>query len=659
MPHRPQRPRPRGIAIARRSSGDGGDGGDRGDRIPLVHVLAGLLGLGLLLGGALLSGCAPSSGHRASPGGGGGGGGSCPAFCTRCDAHGACLDCPAGQTLCSGGAVFSCNADGTLGTQLKQCAAGEVCAGSDCLSACDAAASTRSYIGCDYWPVTTLSSQINPYFDFAVVVANPASVGDVTQGAPAHVNVFRGAGHTPIRSVTVAPGAVQTMMLPWVPELAQNQAAATGGADERSVLSMGGAYHLVSDLPVTVYQFSPLQFEKPATASCMDGPYKQCRSDADCDRGGRCVGGGFLGLGTCQDTRNCHSYTNDASILLPTAILKTEYLVIARQTFTVDSGGGPGAIPGFFAVVGTEDGTRVTVTYSAYTEAGSGVGAESPGGSASYQLNRGDVLQVASKKALSPCALMSSDGASSYCDLGPTYDLTGTRVVSDRPVAVFGGHSCSFVPYDRWACDHLEEQMVPLDNWGQKVIVAQTQPQIAGEPNVFRVVSGSDGNSITFDPPVHAPVTLGKGQYLELVAQGAFQASGSGRVAVAQYMVGQNYLGAGNAMTATVGDPAFGLGVNVEQMRNSYDFLTPDTYTRSYVNLVAPAGTTARLDGATAAGAWSAIGGTGYAFLRVPLSAGAHHATSDSRFAITVNGVAPYTAYLYVGGQDFNDIQLQ
>src|SRR4029079_11825410 len=118
-----------------------------------------------------------------------------------------------------------------------------------------------------------------------------------------------------------------------------------------------------------------------------------------------------------------------------------------------------------------------------------------------------------SKHATKPCAATSKDTNFGYCDLGTKYDLTGSHVVADQPVEVFGGHACSFVPYNTWACDHLEEQMTPLDTWGQKVIAVQTKPIVNGDPGVFRVMSGSDGNQITFDPPsVHAGLTLDAGK---------------------------------------------------------------------------------------------------------------------------------------------------
>ena len=157
---------------------------------------------------------------------------------------------------------------------------------------------------------------------------------------------------------------------------------------------------------------------------------------------------------------------------------------------------------------------------------------------------------------------------------------------------------------------------------------------------------------------MHDPVRLDRAQYLEFAAEGGFLARGTGRLAVAQFMVGQNYLGFG-ASGAPVGDPAFGLGVSVEQLRQSYDFLTPATYTRSYVNVVAPLGTSVILDGKPLSGELSAIGGSGYGVRREQVEPGAHHITGDRAFGITVSGVALYTSYLYPGGQDFKDIAIQ
>lgn len=583
--------------------------------------------LSSLLFGALVlftvATCGPSG---RSGGGGGGGGNGCPASCKNCDPQGACHDCVAGQTACRSDTVVNCNGDGTFGTQVKECdvANNQRCTGGTCLSPCDVAASSHSYIGCDYWPTTTLTSQLNPEFDFAVAVANPLAIGDVVQSAPATITVT--IGDQEVAKKTVMPGEVETIILPWVESLSQPP---TGGARmEKSALVPDGAYHLVSSIPVTVYQFSPLQFEKPSNAKCQDQ-----------------LGG-----------PTCHSYTNDASILLPSTALQNDYLIISRQTFALVRPGAPTTpIPGFFAVVATENNTVVNVIYSANTEGGTNVPAQKAGSKTSYTLQKGTVLEVVSQRAVSPCVNTAKDLQATYCDLGPKYDLTGTRVTADKPIAVFGGHACSFVPYNKWACDHLEEQLTPLDTWGKKVIVVQTEPQIKGEKNVFRIISGKDGNAITFDPPVYKSVTLNSGQYVEFIADGGFQVEGSERLAVGQFMIGENAVN-DQGTPDKVGDPAFGLGVPVEQFRNNYDFLTPESYTKSYVNVIAPIAASLRLDNMPFPGPFTAIGSTGFGYKRLLIDPGAHHMTGDVAFGITVSGIANFTSYLYVGGQNLNQI---
>lgn len=617
------------------------------------------LGRGLLAAMILFApivGCTPSSRGTFKTDGGGGGGG-CPQGCTRCTQQGQCQDCTANQEFCAGGNVVLCNPDGTIGPISKMCdqAHGESCAGASCLSPCDVAASTHSYIGCDYWPTTLLNSELNPYFDFAVAVANPLTVGDVVQSAPATVTVT--IGGKMVATKTVAPGAVETIILPWVTALSQPPTCDNTGMctspKPASVLAKAGAYHLVSTIPVTVYQFNPLQFAKPATKTCVDPPYKACSKAADCNPGDTCAFDINYGQQVCKNPATCHSFTNDASILLPSTALKNEYVAISRQTF--GTAANTDGIPGYVAIVATDDNTNVMVQSTAFTEAGNGAAALSPGGTQSFLLNKGDVLELVSKRRGNACAGMSSDAQGTYCDLGPKYDLTGSHITGDKPIVVFGGHSCSFVPYNKWACDHLEEQITPLDTWGQKIAVTPTKPYtVAKEPNVWRVVSGSDNNMITFEPnSAHAPVTLGVGQYVEFASATAFVASGTGRIAVGQYMVGENYMA---ASMQEIGDPSLGLGVPVEQWRNSYDFLAPASYTENIVTIIGPAGAAYTLDEQPVNGTTTPIGNGMYAWMYLSLKPGAHHLTSGSAFGITVSGTANYTSYLFVGGQNLNDV---
>ena len=44
-------------------------------------------------------------------------------------------------------------------------------------------------------------------------------------------------------------------------------------------------------------------------------------------------------------------------------------------------------------------------------------------------------------------------------------DLTGTKVTSNKPISLFSGHECAFVPYLTESCDPLIEQMPPTKLW--------------------------------------------------------------------------------------------------------------------------------------------------------------------------------------------------
>lgn len=533
-----------------------------------------------------------------------------------------CAVCRPNSGACDGFVVQRCRPDGSGYDNVATCdpAAGQACDATTaaCVSPCDAAAATNSYIGCEYWPVATLNAGLErSVFSFAVVVSNP-------QTAPANVTVTRNGA--PVASATIAAGAVQTIMLPWVEDLQ---------SDASSSLLAGGAYRLLSTLPVTVYQFNPLEFQSGATSS----------------------------------------YSNDASLLLPTHVLTPNYVVTSRAamvTEIVDPGFPPIippstqqlSSPGFFSVYAVEAGaTTVSIQFSADVSASTDgrVRAFRRGETGTFMLGQGDVLQIVTAIP-STCDRSGGhdvqDGVDIYyCAVGPTYDLTGSEIRASARVGVIAGHNCAFVPFDKWACDHLEEHLFPEEAWGVEAIVSVTQP-LRGEPNVIRILSGRDGNSITFDPAsVHAPVTLNRGQILEFEAREHFRIQATEAIQVAQFVVGQDYGGLSTSGTGGQGDPAMTLAIPSEQYRTSYSFLAPSTYTSNYVNVTAPTGASITLDGVAVTG-FTPIGSTGFGVARVMVSGGAHQIAGDAAFGIVVYGYASYTSYAYPGGLDLEQINI-
>jgi hypothetical protein len=419
-----------------------------------------------------------------------------------------------------------------------------------------------------------------------------------------------------------------------------------------SVLARGAAYHLVSTLPVTVYQFNPLEYETAGSQPTT--------------------------IGT-----TVNSFSNDASLLLPTHTLTGNYIVMSRATHFLrrhytneddpsDNGDLFGMSPGFFTLVGVSESSSVDITFTSHVVASTdgAVRAFAPGETGTFTLGRGDVLQVTSgvPATCTPVGAPDTQQIQTdiftfydldiyYCQVGDDYDLTGTQIRSTGQLELVAGHNCDFVPANRWACDHLEEGIFPLETWGTSALVAVSQP-IRSEPNVIRIVSGDDSNAITFDPPsVHAGITLNRGEFVEFEATQSFRASGTDSISVAQFLVGQDYAGIGTAGTAGNGDPSQSLAIPTEQYRTSYTFLAPSTYSISFVAVSAPSGVEVSLDGAPISG-FSPVGGTGFGVANVSITGGVHSISSASPFGIVVYGFGSYTSYMYPGGLDLQRINV-
>jgi hypothetical protein len=244
-----------------------------------------------------------------------------------------------------------------------------------------------------------------------------------------------------------------------------------------------------------------------------------------------------------------------------------------------------------------------------------------------------------------------------YCSVTDG-DLTGTTVSATAAVGVFAGHNCTFMPYYAWACDHLEEMMFPLETWGNDfVMTAPSHPGGAGVvPTMYRVLAMEPDTTISFDPAVYAATTLQPGQRIEFESDQDFRvSSGDKQIYVTQTLMGQDYF-----TDSDSGDPAMGSGVPVFQSRSIYTFLTPDTYTYNFVNIVAPSGAAVTLDGA-AVTAWTPIGSSGYSVARLPLVPGSHLAEGEGEegFGIMAYGYAPYTSYLFPGGMNVEEFVLE
>jgi len=302
---------------------------------------------------------------------------------------------------------------------------------------------------------------------------------------------------------------------------------------------------------------------------------------------------------------------NDSSLLIPDHALGQYYIVAAWSS---NIGGHSSA----FNVVGVHDGTSVTWTPPNATSAGTGVAAVAAGATGMATVDHYDLLQV----------------------IAPT-DISGTIVETSQPAWVVGTVPCVNIPAGVTFCDHIEEQLIGLEFWGTEYVGAHA-PNRGSEQYWWRVYSGSDGVTITTEPPQPGtPVMLDRGEYHEFSTQESFVITGDGPFMPVQYLEGQD----GGAGT---GDPASYQMVPTEQFLPRYVFVTGTGYTENYVQIIRPlGGADVLVDGAVVGGYYT-LGG--FEVADWPIAEGPHVADSSDSFGVVQVGYTGVTSYAYPGG---------
>ena len=513
-------------------------------------------------------------------------------FCSFQDGEYLCTNqiCTPGQTRCAGLAgTETCADDGTSWTAGTTCTSGTQCDNGECRSLCEINSKVSSFLGCEYWSadLDNITGGLNA--PHAVIVSNPHP--DIT----AEVTVTNGAGdpvHVDGWPESVPPGELAI----W--RFENNAVNALDNTDLLDTAYIDGTmlgnqtFKFESSVPVTAHQFNPL-----------------------------------------IDT---NVYTNDASLLLPTNAIGSEYLAMSWKHRSSGF-----ELRGYVTViaVGTEA-TEVQVTPTAAVVAGTdrltnnAIPRIAPGETRTFTLQPGQILNLETE--------------------GPAEaDLTGTEILSNQPITVFGGHECANVPLGFDACDHLEQQLYPVNSWGSAYAGTYFVRRRPEQVEIWRILSGADGVVLTTNPPVPNVdgITLDRGEFVEFEASTDFDLNASGPILAAQYMVGTNYRNLGD------GDPAFTLLVPTQQWRRDYIVLTPPAYHADYLNVVAPVNTTVTLDGvAIQPDQFQAFGIAGFAVARVEVGDGPHSLVGDDEFGVIAYGYDSAVSYAYPGGLNLESI---
>lgn len=311
---------------------------------------------------------------------------------------------------------------------------------------------------------------------------------------------------------------------------------------------------------------------------------------------------------------------SEAFCAFPTPMLGLQYCVMAR----------PSHFEGFpdlvsqLAVVATEDNTQVSITPS--------VTANLSGhpGTATFNvtLQRWQVYQLGS--------------------VGAYNDVTGTLIVSTKPVGVFAGASLARVPdAGTVAGNPLIEMQLPVSSWGRQTFGLPLANRVAGD--TYRVLAATDNTVVAVNGTIAA--SLAAGQFYDARITGPVEFRANNPIQVAHFSNGSsidNELG-------YAGDPFMILLPAAGHYLDSYIVSTPTNaaFTGHYLHIFVEQSALAStlVDGKLVTlDKFKPLGRSGYYGAQLPVESGPHTVSSSKPVGAYVYGFGTWDGYGYIGG---------
>ncbi len=350
--------------------------------------------------------------------------------------------------------------------------------------------------------------------------------------------------------------------------------------------------------------------------------------------------------------------TSDAFLVLPTDALGKDYFIMSYNAdpYRINGSYSYPSTPSQFAIVATDDSTMVEITRLTAPTVDGPV--------SQVQLQRGEVYLIQSQT--------SSDA----------YDLTGSRVRANRPIAVFGGHQRVRLPLsDRSrgggtyisSRDCLIEQMPSVNTWGRSILLVP-YPDPPGDQkrstDRYRILAARDSTVVYRDSvPL---VVLNEGQFYEGELKEAATLQANRPILVAQFRRTSSSNVQNPYDSYDLGDPFMIVLPPTEQFLSNYRVVCPRIYEDSAitslysvkrevykyhsVTIIAPdsAKATVRVDGRIVPEhLFVPIPKSSYVYAWYRLDAGVHTISADVPIGIHIYGYGFADSYGYVGGMAF------
>ena len=163
-------------------------------------------------------------------------------------------------------------------------------------------------------------------------------------------------------------------------------------------------------------------------------------------------------------------------------------------------------------------------------------------------------------------------------------DLTGTRIVSNKPLTVITGHQCGQIPINVGFCEPLYVQLPPTFNWGQLFLLAPLDGRTANQQ--YKYVTTEDSTTVAYRCGIQTNesliATAGSGQLLSLTTPSYCYLTASSPVFVVQISPG--------SQADNVGDSAMAIVPHTSAHVTSSSFFNlPNDFANSYITVTVQA----------------------------------------------------------------------
>ena len=189
--------------------------------------------------------------------------------------------------------------------------------------------------------------------------------------------------------------------------------------------------------------------------------------------------------------QNSQTSTSDTFLVLPTVHYANSYVYygvsVAEGVASSSQAGQASSI----LIVGTEDHTamKVKMTQAVTVTIGRTTTGLTRGRQYTFTINKLQTVYMKSAK-----------------------DLTGTKIITDKPISMFSGHGCANVHKNQQYCDHLVEQVPPITSWGRTFYIA---PLASRRSYTVKVLAAHDSTSVdVYCNNVKQAYTLDDGDFI-------------------------------------------------------------------------------------------------------------------------------------------------